>query len=307
MDPLLAAIDLGSNSFRLSIGRVEHTQGHPHVSALERHSESVRLAANMGADKRIHPDAIERAITILKRFHQSIAGLPPHCVRAVATNTFRVASNQTHMLELAEQALGIPIDVISGEEEARLIYAGISSQLPSSTSHRLMVDIGGGSTEIIIGQGDKPLLLHSLAMGCVSYTDRFFKDGWITADRFDQAIRAAKKELTALTPAYLQLGWQEAYGSSGTAKGLAAILQAKGYAQHGITVEGLHLLQKQLIHDQRVQAEKLPGIKPHRIPVLAAGLAIMTAIFEELSITLMQRGEGALRAGILYELAQIHS
>ena len=302
MDQLLAAVDLGSNSFRLSIGRVEQHNGHAQIYAIDRLNESVRLAAQMGPDKRIHPDAVKRAITILQRFNERIQGFHPNRVRAVATNTFRVASNRDEILPIAEEALGFPIEIISGYEEARLIYAGINNALPPSNSHRLMVDIGGGSTEIIIGRKTQPQLLSSLPMGCVSYTDRFFGTGLITENRMNQAVLAARREIEVIAQQYRKTGWQQAYGSSGTAKGIEAILVANGYSERGITLEGMNLLRKKLVRDKRVIVEDLPGIKPHRIPVLAAGLAIMIAIFEELKIQSMQRGEGALRMGVLYDM-----
>lgn len=299
---LLAAVDLGSNSFRLSIGRVEQHNGHAQIYAIDRLNESVRLAADMGPDKAIHPDAVKRAITILQRFSERINGFHPNRVRAVATNTFRVASNREEILPIAEAALGFPIEVISGYEEARLIYAGINNELPPSPDKRLMVDIGGGSTEVIIGRKTQPLLLSSLPMGCVSYTDRFFNTGLITENRMNQAILAARRELEVIAQQYRKTGWQQAYGSSGTAKGIAAILAEMGFSERGLTLEGMQLLRKKLVRDKRVIPEELLGIKPHRAPVLAAGLAIMIAIFEELKINTMQRGEGALRMGVLYDL-----
>lgn len=302
MDHLLAAVDLGSNSFRLSVGRVEQHQGHAQIYAIDRLNESVRLAAQMGPDKRIHPDAVKRAVTILKRFNERIAGFHPNRVRAVATNTFRVATNRDEMIPIAEEALGFPIEVISGYEEARLIYAGINNSLPPSSSRRLMVDIGGGSTEIIIGRNSQPQMLASLAMGCVSFTDQFFNTGLITENRMNQAVWAARREIEVIAQQYRKIGWQQAFGSSGTAKGIEAILLANDFNTRGITLEGMEKLRKKLVRDKRVIAEELPGIKPHRIPVLAAGLAIMIAIFEELKVTHMQRGEGALRMGVLYDL-----
>lgn len=299
---LLAAVDLGSNSFRLSIGRVEQHNGHAQIYAIDRLNESVRLAADMGTDRAIHPDAVKRAITILQRFNERIQGFHPNRVRAVATNTFRVASNRDLILPIAEAALGFPIEVISGYEEARLIYAGINNELPPSSGKRLMVDIGGGSTELIIGRNNQPALLSSLPMGCVSYTDRFFGTGLITENRMNQAILAARRELEVIAQQYRKSGWQQAYGSSGTAKGIEAILLEMGFSERGITLEGMNLLRKKLVRDKKVIPHELPGIKTHRAPVLAAGLAIMIAVFEELKINTMQRGEGALRMGVLYDL-----
>ena len=302
MEQLLAAVDLGSNSFRLSIGRVEQHNGHAQIYAVDRLNESVRLASGMSADKRIHPEAIERAVSVLKRFHERIAGFHPNRVRAVATNTFRVAKNRQALLEAAEEALGFPIEVISGYEEARLIFSGISNELPPSPNRRLMIDIGGGSTEVIIGKGFQPLLLSSLSMGCVSYTDRFFPDGVVTEVRMQKAILAARNELEGIAKQYRKTGWQEAYGSSGTAKGIIAILLATEMSKKGITLEGMEQLKAKLVHDRGVKMNELPDIKPHRAPVLAAGLAIMIAVFQELKIKLMLPGEGALRVGVLYDL-----
>lgn len=302
MEQLLAAVDLGSNSFRLSIGRVVQHNGHAQIYTIDRLNESVRLAAGMGPDKYISPDAIERAVVILKRFNERLAGFHPNRVRAVATNTFRVARNLSEVLPAAEAAFGFPIEVISGHEEARLIFSGISNELPPSPNRRLMIDIGGGSTEVIIGKGLKPLLLSSLYMGCVSYTDKFFADGVITEERMNNAILTARRELEGITRQYRKTGWQEAYGSSGTAKGLVAILQENGMSKKGITLEGMELLRKRLVHDGKVDMRNLSGIKPHRAPVLAAGLAIMMAAFQELKIRQMLPGEGALRVGVLYDM-----
>lgn len=302
MDHLLAAVDLGSNSFRLSIGRVVINNGQAQIYAIDRLNESVRLAAGMGADKRISPDAIERAVTILKRFNERLQGFHPNRVRAVATNTFRVACNLSEVLPKAEAALGFPIEVISGHEEARLIFSGISNELPPSEHRRLMIDIGGGSTEVIIGKGLKPQLLSSLYMGCVSFTDKFFEDGRITEERMNKAILAARRELEGITRQYRKTGWQEVYGSSGTAKGLIAILEENGYSAKGITLQGMEALKKRLINDGKVDMDKLAGVKPHRAPVLAAGLAIMMAAFQELKIKTMLAGEGALRVGVLYDM-----
>ncbi len=302
MEQLLAAVDLGSNSFRLSIGRVELHNGHAQIYAVDRLSESVRLAAGMGADKHIAPEALERAVSTLKRFHERIEGFHPNRVRAVATNTFRVARNRSHVQAAAEAALGFPIEVISGYEEARLIFSGVSNELPPSPNRRLIIDIGGGSTEIIIGKGFQPLLLTSLYMGCVSYTDRFFADGLITEARMQSAILAARSELEGIAHQYRKIGWQECYGSSGTAKGIYAILRDNQLSSKGVTLEAMWSLKDQLIQMGRVTPENLPGIKPQRAPVLAAGLAILIAIFLELRIDSLQQGEGALRVGVLYDL-----
>ena len=302
MDTLLAAVDLGSNSFRLSIGRIVQLDGVAQIYAIDRLKEHVRMAAGLGPDNMLDRDSIQRAIESLTRFHERIEGFHPSRVRAVATNTFRVATNASEVLPLLEEALGFPIEIISGQEEARLIFTGVSHELPPSPYRRLMIDIGGGSTEVIIGQEFRPINMASLPMGCVSYTRRFFPDGRITEDGMHKAILAARREIETIARTYKKTGWQEAYGSSGTAKGLVAVLAETGMSTKGITREGLEKLKNKLIRDGRVDMETLPGLKPDRAVVLAGGLAIMLAAFLELRIKLMMPGDGALRMGVLYDL-----
>src|SRR5690606_23510323 len=302
MDHLLAAVDLGSNSFRLSVGRVVLLDGSAQIYAIDRLKEHVRLAAGLDANNVLDEDAIQRAITSLKRFGERIEGFHPNRVRAVATNTLRIAANAQEVLVRQEEALGFPIEIISGQEEARLIFTGITHELPPSPYRRLMIDIGGGSTEVIIGQEFRPLHMASLFMGCVSYTQRYFPDGRITEERMQQAIMAARREVETIARAYKKTGWQEAYGSSGTAKGLIAVLAETGMSKKGITRDGLEKLKAKLVRDGKVDFDTLPGLKPDRALVLAGGLAIMLAAFLELKIKVMLPGEGALRMGVLYDL-----
>lgn len=302
MDYLLAALDLGSNSFRLSIGRVVQQEGKAQIYAVDRLKETVRLAAGLGEDHVLDEAAIKRGIKVLSRFGERVKGFHPNRVRAVATNTLRLARNVDDILPRFEAALGFAIEVISGQEEARLIFSGISNELPPSPNRRLMVDIGGGSTEIIIGKELRPLHLSSLPMGCVSYTQRFFPDGRITTVRLELAMLAARRKLEAISRQYRRTGWQEAYGSSGTAKGLLAVLQDGGMSKKGITMAGMQILKNKLITDGEVRLGELPGLKPDRAVVLGGGLAIMMAIFQELGVKTMLSGEGALRVGVLYDL-----
>lgn len=302
MDHLLAAVDLGSNSFRLSVGRVVLLDGSAQIYAIDRLKEHVRLAAGLDANNVLDEDAIQRGITSLKRFGERIEGFHPNRVRAVATNTLRIAANAQEVLVRFEEALGFPIEIISGQEEARLIFTGITHELPPSPYRRLMIDIGGGSTEVIIGQEFRPLHMASLFMGCVSYTQRYFPDGRITEERMQQAIMAARREVETIARAYKKTGWQEAYGSSGTAKGLIAVLAETGMSKKGITRDGLEKLKAKLVRDGKVDFDTLPGLKPDRALVLAGGLAIMLAAFLELKIKVMLPGEGALRMGVLYDL-----
>lgn len=298
----LAAIDLGSNSFRLSIGIVEERQGIHQIYATDRLKETVRLASGLDEHNILNQEAIERALSVLRLFGDRLEGFPASQVRAVATNTFRVAKNLKDFLPLAEAALGYPIEVISGAEEARLIYSGVAHELPPSDHKRLIVDIGGGSTEFIIGKNLDPILLKSLHMGCVSYTKRFFQTNTPLEQAFQQAELAATKELESIVKPYTHEGWQEVYGSSGTAKALVPTLESNGFSELGITLEGMLSLKSRILKEGLGVLNHLVGLKDSRIEVLPAGLAIMIAIFKTLKIQRMLAGEGALRVGVLYDL-----
>ncbi|MET0184162.1 MAG: exopolyphosphatase [Achromobacter sp.] len=302
MNNLLAAVDLGSNSFRLSLGRVVTQDGVPQIYQIDRLKETVRLAAGLDADKRLSAEAIDRAVAVLERFGERLRSFHPDRVRAVATNTFRVARNTPEFLPRAEAALGFPIEVIAGREEARLIYNGVAHTLPPSPEKRLVVDIGGGSTEVIIGKGFEPQLMSSLYMGCVSYSRQFFADGIVDAHQMKLAEQAARREIEVIARQYRKVGWKEAYGSSGTAKALFAILTQCGFSETGITRAGLARLKDRIVRSGRVVPEELPGIKLERSDVLPGGLAIMSAIFDELNIDVMYTGDGALRLGVLHDL-----
>ena len=303
MEHLLAAVDLGSNSFRLSIGRVSVQNGVKHIYQIDRLKETVRLAAGLNAAKILDDVSIEKDIEVLHRFGERLRSFHPERVRAVATNTFRVARNVPDFLPRAEAALGFPIEVIAGREEARLIYTGVSHTLPASIDKRLVIDIGGGSTEVIIGKGDEPLLISSLYMGCVSYSRQFFPDGVVDAHSMKMAEVAARRELEVITKPYRKMGWSAAFGSSGTAKALFAILKEGHLSDNGITLEGLTRLRDKIIKAGRAIPEDLPGMKVERADVLPGGLAIMRAFFDELHVDRMQTGDGALRLGVLVDLA----
>lgn len=297
----VAAVDLGSNSFRLQVGRVVGDQ----IYTLDSLKEPVRLASGLTADKRLDDAAQLRAIDALRRFGERLGGLDRGAVRAVATNTLRVAKNAPEFLPLAEEALGFPIEIIAGREEARLIYIGASHSLPMATHKRLVVDIGGGSTEFIIGKRHEPQLMESLYMGCVSYTLRFFPDRKIDKKRLRDAQIAAAKEIELIAHDYQRLGWKEAVGSSGSARAIADVLELNGLnpnGESGITREGLNKLCALLIKAGSAEALDLPGVKGDRLPVLPGGIAIMSAIFEELDIERMTYADGALRLGVLYDL-----
>jgi exopolyphosphatase/guanosine-5'-triphosphate,3'-diphosphate pyrophosphatase len=294
----LAAVDLGSNSFRLQVARVVEDQLYP----LDSLKETVRLAAGLTADRTLDEDSCRRALAALKRFGERLRGLPPEAVRAVATNTFRVARNAPEFLREAEAALGFPIEIIAGREEARLIYLGVSHSLPASGARRLVIDIGGGSTEFIIGTRLKPQQMESLYMGCVSYTRQFFPDGKITKSAMHRAELAARSEIQTIAREFSAPHWQQAVGSSGTARALAEILQMNGYAKAGITSAGLEKLRAAMIKAGDCNRLQLAGLRPDRAPVLAGGFAIMSAAFAELGISSMITADGALREGVLYDL-----
>lgn len=298
---LVAAVDLGSNSFRLQVGRVIDDQVYP-LDALK---ETVRLASGLQADKSLDQPSRQRAVAALSRFGERLRGFAPEAVRAVATNTLRVAKNAQSFLREAEAALGFPIEIIAGREEARLIYLGASHSLPVASHKRLVADIGGGSTEFIIGRRFDPLLMESLYMGCVSYSLRYFPGGQVDKKSFREAEIAAARELENIAQGYLALGWKEAVGSSGTARAIADLVEENGLnpdGQSGITAEGLERLRGLLIKAGSAEALGLAGMRADRLPVLPGGIAIMSAIFSSFGLQRMTYADGALRLGVLYDL-----
>jgi len=293
----LAAVDLGSNSFHLEIGRVVDRQIYP----LDAVREVVRLGGGLTAEKRIDRATQAAALEALAKFAERLRGFPRQGVRAVGTNALRIAKNSPQFLREARQVLGFPIEVISGREEARLIYLGVSHSMPASAAKRLVVDIGGGSTEFIIGTGVEPQLTESLYMGCLSYS-KYFPDGKIDKSRMKAAELAARQELAGITHAYRAAGWEEAVGSSGTARSMENILRENEFAAEGLTREGLERLRAALIKHERADPDEIAGLRPNRAPVLPGGVAIMSAVFDELGIETMKVSDGALRHGVLYDL-----
>lgn len=295
---LIAAVDLGSNSFRLQVGQVRGNQ----IYELDGIKEAVRLGAGLGNDKKLDEASQLRGLTALSKFGERLRGFPPEAVRAVATNTLRVAKNGSSFLAQAEAALGFPIEVIAGREEARLIYLGVAHTLPNPRQQQLIVDIGGGSTEFIIGKNFKPLHLESLYMGCVSYSLRFFPNGQIDRKSFHEAEMAARQELQTIVNAYSETGWEAAVGSSGTARAIADLLELNGFADQGITRKGMDKLVDALIRVGNINHARLEGLRSDRTPVLAGGLSIMSAVFDAFGLEQMEFSDGALRLGVLYDL-----
>lgn len=294
----LAAVDLGSNSFRMEVVRVSGNQ----VYTVDTLRDPVRLASGLDKNKRLTRDAFDRGLAVLERFGERLRGFDPSDVRAVATNTLRVARNAKDFLREAERRLGFPVEVIAGREEARLIYVGVAHLLEPGQTRRLVVDIGGGSTEVIVGSGYKPEVLESVYIGCVGTSLSYFPKQQYDRTSFRQAELAARHAFEPIAKPIRRAGWSTAIGSSGTARALADLIEQNGYAASGITLEGLEALKTTLIKAGGPGGLDLKGLKPDRIPVLAGGLAIMLGVFAELGVTRMSVSEAALRTGVLYDL-----
>ncbi len=294
---LFAAIDLGSNSFHIIIARELGGR----MQVIDRHKEMVRMRAGLQPDGSLSPDAEERALACLRRFGQLISHIPPENVRCVGTNTLRNMKHSAEFLKKAREALGHDIHIISGQEEARLIYLGVAHGLPHSDEQRLVIDIGGGSTEFIIGRHYTHEHLTSTEMGCVAFSQQFFADSALSAKRFDKAITRAKQILRPHTWQLRQLGWDAAYGASGTIKALGAIIRANEWGE-SITLKGLERVKHKLIEAGHLDRLDLPGLKDERKPVIAGGLAVLMGAFEALDIDTLQVSNNALREGLIYDM-----
>ncbi|MCC4309761.1 MAG: exopolyphosphatase [Alcanivorax sp.] len=294
----LAAIDLGSNSFHMVVAR----QAQGEVRVLESLSEKVQLGAGLDRDNRLDEAAQERALDCLARFGQRITGIPRGNVRVVGTNTLRMARNARQFIARAEAVLGHDIEVVAGREEARLIYLGVAHSLADDAGARLVVDIGGGSTELIIGERFEAVETESLHMGCVSYGQRFFPEGRITEAAFRKAVTAARQEVLSIDANYRRLGWAQAVGASGTVKAIAQVCEENGWSGEGVSLEGLDKARRKAIKAGSVDALDLKGLRDDRKPIFASGLAILLGIFEQLGLERMQFSNGALREGLLYDL-----
>lgn len=293
----LAALDLGSNSFHLVVAGLNQDE----VRIKDKISEKVQLGAGIGPDNCISEEAQDRALECLKRYAERMQGIPKENVRIVGTNALRQAKNSKPFLSEAERILGYKIDIIGGKEEARLIYLGVSHSLADEGESRLVVDIGGGSTEFIIGKQFEAQLTESLHMGCVSYAKRFFSDG-ITMDAFNRATLAARQQLIAIHKDLIKQGWQASVGASGTIRAIINLLHFQGKVEDEVSLMQLYDLREQLLaFDNRFDV-KLDGLSEKRGPVLPSGLAILIGIFEALNIKTMEYSTGALREGLLYDM-----
>lgn len=303
MDPAaradtFAAVDLGSNSFHLLIARREASGA---LVVVDRLREMVRLAAGLGHDRRISAEARERALACLRRFGQRLREVPPSNVRAVGTDALRRARDARDFVEAAAAVLDHPVEIVSGMEEARLIYLGVAHDL-AQPGPRLVLDIGGGSTELIVGADAEPLHKASLEAGCVGLSERFFAGGDITAGAFAAAELAARVEIEPLERRFRALGWRTAVGASGTIRAVAAALRESGWTDGTITAQGLERLRAALVDAGDIGRVRLPGVRAERYPVFPGGVAILRAAFDALGIEAMRVSEGALREGLLLDL-----
>lgn len=295
----VAALDMGSNSFHLVVARINAGS----VQILHRVKQKVRLAEGLDENDILSDEAIERGLQTLKIVSESLKGFEPDSVRIVATHTLRKARNAKDFINAAKDVLPYPIEVISGTEEARLIYSGVA-HTNHAEGQQLVVDIGGGSTEFVIGEGFSPLICRSLQMGCVSYTQRFFPDGKLNAKAFKKAVTAAKQELELIEDKYRRLGWKQCIGTSGTIRTLCILSQPEPSTGTDIplTLKALNQLTRQFIEAGHIDELDMPALTPDRKVVIAAGLAILTGIFESLKIDNLHYSSAALREGVLYQM-----
>jgi len=294
----LAAIDLGSNSFRLEVGRIDHGQFH----RTEYLKETVRQGNGLDGERNLTPESMQRGWDCLARFGERLAGFETNEVRAVATQTLREARNRDEFLAKAHEVLGFPIEVISGREEARLIYQGVAHALPQSNERRLVIDIGGRSTELILGQGFEPKLMESYRVGSIAWSTRYFPGNQFSKHNFEMAEIAAKAVLDEALNAYRPESWDVAYGSAGTVGAVSDVLVAGGWPAGLISRDGLDWLQDKLISAQSADRIRLAGMKDDRRPMIGGGLSILRAVFDLLQIEQMHMAAGGLRHGLLQEL-----
>jgi exopolyphosphatase / guanosine-5'-triphosphate,3'-diphosphate pyrophosphatase len=294
----LAAVDLGSNSFRLEIGHIDHGE----FRRTEYLKETVRQGGGLDEDRNLTDDAMQAGWDCLARFGERLAGFAPNEVRAVATQTLREARNRDVFLERANAMLGFPIDVISGREEARLIYQGVAHMLPASEERRLVIDIGGRSTELILGQGLAPSAMESYRVGSIAWSKRYFPDGQLNRKSFAMAEIAAKAVLDEALDTYHANHWDTAYGSAGTVGAIGDVLVAGGWPNGEISQAGLDWLLDKLLSAQHTDKLRLPGMREDRKAIIGGGVSVMRAIFSLLDIDTMQHAAGGLRHGLICDI-----
>jgi exopolyphosphatase/guanosine-5'-triphosphate,3'-diphosphate pyrophosphatase len=298
MGTRLAAVDLGSNSFRLEIGRIEHGA----FQRTEYLKETVRQGGGLDEERNLTATAMQNGWDCLARFGERLAGFQPSEVRAVATQTLREARNRDAFLQRANAILGFPINVISGREEARLIYQGVAQMLPHSDERRVVIDIGGRSTELILGKGPTPVVMESFRVGSIAWSTRYFPDNQFTKKSFSIAEIAAKAVLDEALDAYHPSLWDTAYGSAGTVSAIADVLVACGWPAGTVTQEGLDWLMDKLLSAQSADRLKLPGMREDRKAIIGGGISIVRALFSLLGIKTLHQAAGGLRHGLICDL-----
>lgn len=296
---VIAAVDLGSNSFHIVVARAQHGR----LAILDRLREMVRLASGLDPERNLDAESQRRALECLKRFGQRLRDMDAHRVRVVGTSALRRARNAEAFLAAAEEALGgHPVEVISGVEEARLIYLGVSHYAPSIAGSTLVVDIGGGSTELIIGEGYEPRRLESLKVGCVDLSRQFFGDGRLGRRRFEQARLEVQLELRSIREPFRRSGWSRAIGSSGTVKAAAEIAHQLGLVDGGVSLGAVEEIIGRMIDAGRLADLKLPGLGSERAEVFPGGAVILAEVMVGLGLEHLDASEGALREGLLYDM-----
>ncbi|HPF26091.1 MAG TPA: Ppx/GppA phosphatase family protein [Steroidobacteraceae bacterium] len=295
---VLAAVDLGSNSFHMVVARHSHGQ----LTVLDKLREMVRLAAGIEPDGRLNKEVAARALACLERFGQRLRDMRANSVRVVGTSALRMARRTDSFVERARAALGHPIEIISGIEEARLIYSGVSHTMAPTPERRLVCDIGGGSTEIIIGEGLAPLALESLTIGCVRLSEQYFADGRLSAKRFARARLAARLAIEPYQAAFRRRGWDQAVGSAGTVRAIGDAVRELQPTATEITIDGLELILASMTAIDHIRDLPLDSVNAERRKSFAGGVAILAEVFEQLGIEQMRVADGAMREGLLYDL-----
>ena len=295
---MYAAVDLGSNSFRLHVGKHDGET----IRVLKSLREPIRLAAGLDARGNLTEAAMQAALACLRNFKDTLAGYRLDAVRVVATSTLRVARNSAAFLPAAEQAIGYPIEIISGEEEGRLIYMGVANSLAAPGERRLVIDIGGGSTELILGRGAEIERVESFSIGTVKQSLSFFVGGQIDAASYEAAILSARSQFEDAAPPYQRQNWQTGYGSSGTVRAIAEIIARSNLGDGRLSPAGLEALKQRFIAIGKVGAIELPGLRPERAGTIIGGLAILIALVRELAIDVITPVEAGLRMGVMWDL-----
>lgn len=295
----IATLDLGSNSFHMLIARVEEDGTARVIDSLK---ETVRLREGLREDGSLTRVVQERAIACLTRFEQRLRPLHPDNFRVVGTNTLRSAKNASEFIDRIEHTLKARVHIIGGREEARLIYAGVTANEPATGNRNFIVDIGGGSTEFIIGIDRDPRIMESRPMGCVSYSMQFFKNQIFSQKALDKALISVSQELERYQATFLPENWDTAIGSSGTVKAIGAVAEANKFCSDGITAEAMEAICKQLLKMKKLTEGALPGLKDDRVPVFLGGFAVLYGIFKTYNVKHMKVSVQSLREGVLYDL-----